>query len=127
MPTSLRTLALIHSSVLAVLLVLPLTPLRLSWFALLALITLAPLGPLLFFDRPLMWRLAKLAAYGFAFACGVWLMYGVFGISGLGDVPRLFGYLVLAVYFIGVGGYLKSDPIRSHFRVAASPQAAAAG
>ncbi|MEM9388416.1 MAG: hypothetical protein AAGA68_25440 [Pseudomonadota bacterium] len=124
MPTSLRTLAMLHCVVLALMLVLPLTPVRLSWFALLLLVTLTPLGPLLFIDRPLMWRLAKFAAYGFAFACGVWLMYGVFGISGLGDVPRLLGYLLLAFYFIGVGGYLKSDPIRAHFRVAGAVPAA---
>ncbi|MEO0425095.1 MAG: hypothetical protein AAF184_22360 [Pseudomonadota bacterium] len=124
MPASLRNLAMFHCAVLVLLLVLALTPARLSWFVLLGLVSLAPLGPLLFIDRPLMWHLAKLAAYGFAFACGVWLMYGVFGISGLGDVPRLVGYLVLAVYFVGVGGFLKSDPIRAHFRVAPAVSAA---
>lgn len=124
MPNGLRRLALLHSLALGATLLLLLTAAKASWFTLVALLALAPLGPLLFFDRPLMWHLAKGAAYGFSFLCGVWLMYGVFGISGLGQVPTLVLYLVLAIYFVGVGGYLKGDAVRQHFHLGASTASA---
>lgn len=116
MPNSLRNLALLHSAALVALLAGAFSAARLPWFALISVIALAPLGPLLFIDRPLMWRLARFAAYGFAWISGVWLMYGLFGIRAAADVPPVLLYLLLAVYFIGVGGFLKSGPIRAHFQ-----------
>jgi hypothetical protein len=120
MPKSLRNVAIFHCLALIVLLAGGLSTARLPWFALLAVLALAPLGPLLFIDRPLMWSMAKFAAYGFAFLSGIWLMYAAFGLRGVGDVPEVLLYLLLAVYFVGVGGFLKSAPIRRHFRLPAA-------
>ncbi len=124
MPTSLRNLAVLHSAALVVLLAVGLGAARLPWFALLSVLFLGPLGPLLFLNRPLMWRLARYAAYGYAFLAGVWLMYGVLGLDSIGDLVRSVLLGLLAFYFIGVGGYLKSERPRAWFRVPSDSPAA---
>jgi hypothetical protein len=125
MPASLRALALFHTGVLVLLVVVAAAPPALPAFGLVAILFLTPLGPLLFLDRPLMWHLAKSAAYLFGFATGLWVIYAVLDIGSLGDVARAVLLALLAFYLIGVGGYLKTPVVRAHF-ASASTQAPAA-
>lgn len=124
MPSSLRNVAVLHSTLLVLLLVAGIVTASLPVFGLVSLVFLVPLGPLLFLDRPLMWHLAKNAAYLFAFLSGVWVMYSALDIAGAADVLRVVLLALLAVYLIGVGGYLKSAAIRSYFSVRRRAQAA---
>jgi hypothetical protein len=124
MPTSLRNVAVLHSTVLVLLIASALITTNLPAFGVLAIVMLTPLGPLLFLDRPLMWQMAKNTAYLFAFLTGVWLMYSVLDIHSLWTAIRSGLLAVLALYLIGVGGYLKSDTIRRHFQLVPPEQPA---
>jgi hypothetical protein len=123
-PSSLRNVAVLHSTALVFLIAGGLATARLPVFGFVSVLFLIPLGPLLFLNRPLMWQMAKNGAYLFAFVAGVWLMYSALDVHSLVDVLRCVFFAVLAIYLIGVGGYLKSAPIRAHFGAAGGRQPA---